>query len=279
MADDNLPRKTEDALIALVRDVARTEIMPRFRNLGHGDIARKTTPDDLVTEADTAAEIALSAGVRAILPAARIVGEEAVSADAAVLDRIGGDLVVILDPVDGTWNFASGIAVFGVILAVTVRGRCIFGLLYDPVMDDWIMARPGGGAWFCRDGVPPRRLSVSPPADMADMTGLVPVFMFPEQARPAAATAMLGFRRTTTFRCSCHEYRLLAQGRVDFLVNGGIHAWDHSAGDLCVREAGGHTAMMDGSRYDATRRTGTLLSANTADTVDLLRATFGGFLQ
>jgi fructose-1,6-bisphosphatase/inositol monophosphatase family enzyme len=269
-----LERAVEEALVDLVRRVARAEILPRFRNLEAGAIGAKTAPDDLVTEADTAAEAALTVGVACILPGAQVVGEEAVSADPGVRRHLSDDLTVILDPVDGTWNFASGVAVFGVILAVCVRGRCIFGLLYDPVMDDWVMARPGGGAWFCRDGAQPRRLSVSSETRAGDMTGFVPVFMFPPEARAQAARAMLGFRRATTFRCSCHEYRLVAQGRADFLVNGGIHPWDHAAGDLCVREAGGVTAMLAGGAYDATVDSGTLLTANSPATLALLRETF-----
>ncbi|WP_102107169.1 inositol monophosphatase family protein [Oceaniglobus roseus] len=277
-AEQGLGTGIEDALVALVRQVAQAEILPRFRRLDAAGVSAKTAPDDLVTEADTAAEAALTAGVRRILPDALVVGEEAVSADPGVLERIGGDLVVILDPVDGTWNFASGVAVFGVILAVTVRGRCVFGLLYDPVMDDWVMARPGGGAWFCREGAAPQRLSVSREADPAAMTGFVPVFMFPDARRAAAAEAMLGFRRATTFRCSCHEYRLLAQGRVDFLVNGGLNAWDHAAGELCVREAGGAALMLDGRAYDATLTEGTLVAGNDAATVAMLRDRFGPVL-
>ncbi|MGL6209871.1 MAG: inositol monophosphatase family protein [Paracoccaceae bacterium] len=173
------------ALIDLVRTVARAEIMPLFRNLPMGGIRAKTAPDDLVTQADVAAELALAAGIRAILPGAVVIGEEAVSANAAVLDRLAGaDIAVIIDPIDGTWNYANGLTVFGVILAVVERGQTVWGLLYDPVMDDWVTASPGNGAWYHRPGAAPLRQRVSPQADLADLTGYLPVFQFPRAASP-----------------------------------------------------------------------------------------------
>ena len=133
-------------LIEAVRDAARTEILPRFRNLSADQIDTKSGPDDLVTVADRAAEARLTAAAQKLLPGALVVGEEGVAEDPAILDRFAeAELAVVIDPVDGTWNFANGLANFGVILAVVEGGRTIFGLLYDPVMDDWITATPGAG--------------------------------------------------------------------------------------------------------------------------------------
>lgn len=78
-----------DALTQIVRDVAAKEVRPLFRNLDKSDIDIKSAPDDLVTVADRAAELATAAAVAKLLPDAAIVGEEAVSADAAILDRVG----------------------------------------------------------------------------------------------------------------------------------------------------------------------------------------------
>ncbi|WP_299395458.1 inositol monophosphatase family protein [Pelagibius sp.] len=271
-----LTRRQEDALIALLRDVAKAEILPRFRRLATDDIRAKTAPDDLVTEADLAAEAAITAGVRELLPAAAVIGEEAVSADPSLLNGIGGGLAVILDPIDGTWNFANGLAVFGVILAVAVEGETVFGLLYDPLLDDWVLARKGGGAWFCRPGEEPFRLSVGPAVAPEEMTGFVPLFTFPRARRPAIAQAITDFRRAPSLRCSCHEYRLLAQGRADFIVNAQLNAWDHAAGVLAVQEAGGHAELLDGRPYDCRLTEGNLLVAKTEASIEALRARFAG---
>ena len=147
----------EEALIALVRRVAKSEILPRFRRLPDSDIRSKSAPDDLVTEADERAEAAMSAAVAQMMPEALVIGEEAVSADPTILAGLAeAERAVIIDPVDGTWNFAKGLATFGVVLAVAERGETVFGLLYDPVMDDWVMANRGGGTWYCRPDAAPR---------------------------------------------------------------------------------------------------------------------------
>lgn len=198
------------ALTDLVRRVARAEIMPRFRAIGGADIGTKSAEDDLVTIADTASEAALAAGIAGILPDAMVVGEEAVSADPRVLDGLdGADLAVIVDPIDGTWNYANGLAVFGVILAVVERGETTFGLLYDPVGDDWISARRGEGAWYAGPSRAPLRLDVGRPgADPAALLGYVQVHLFPKAEQPGVAATLPRFRRTLSLRCSCHEYRM-----------------------------------------------------------------------
>ena len=270
---DGLDAKAEAALIALVRRAAQDEILPRFRRLALGDVRAKAHVDDLVTEADLRAEAAITRGVAAILPGAQVVGEEAVAADPAVVRRIGEAAVaVIVDPVDGTWNFANGLATFGVILAVTLRGETAFGLLYDPVMDDWILARRGGGTWFCRPGAEPVRLGLEDSgAGLGDTTGFVPLYLFPQAAQRRLAEAMPEFRRVWSVRCACHEYRLLAQGSADFCLTGTLNPWDHAAGVLAVTEAGGAAALLSGETYAPTRTEGYLLVARSARQLEDLR--------
>ena len=272
-----LTPEMESALVDLVRRTAAAEIMPRFRQLPSGDIRAKSGPEDLVTEADIRAEMAIAAGIRALLPDAVVIGEEAVSENAAILDGLAeADLAVIIDPVDGTWNFAKGLATFGVILAVTERGRTIFGLLYDPVMDDWIWARAGGGTWIQRPGAEPVRLTVDGSPDLENATGFVPLFLFPYETRMALAGAIPGFRRIWSVRCSCHEYRLMAQGHADFCLSGSLNPWDHAAGALAVEEAGGAVGLLDGRDYSvALTEGGHLVTAKSAATLDRIRAVFG----
>ena len=78
------------ALANLLQEAAVEEILPRFRNLGDGDVRMKTEAIDLVTEADEAAERFIRKGIEAIMPDALFVGEESVAADPALLDRLKG---------------------------------------------------------------------------------------------------------------------------------------------------------------------------------------------
>ncbi len=255
----------EAALIEAVRRVARAEILPRFRALSAGEIDTKSGPEDLVTVADRAAERALEAAVSEILPEAAFVGEEGVSADPKRLELIGSqDLCVIVDPIDGTWNFAHGLAVFGVILAVVARGQTVFGLIYDPSFDDWIAARRGGGAWRGGPQQDPVPLALSDgPVRREEAAGFSSLFLYPLPYRRRLAEEFVTWRRVHSLRCSAHEYRLLAQGSADFCLNAMLSPWDHAAGALIMEEAGGVCRLLDGRDYRPTLTEGRLLTARS----------------
>ncbi|WP_373353727.1 inositol monophosphatase [Pseudoroseicyclus sp. CXY001] len=255
--------ETQKALvIAAVRDAARAEILPRFRALGAGDVSTKSGPTDLVTLADTEAEAAIGAAITAAWPEARVIGEEAVAADKALRDEMAGPgPVVIVDPVDGTWNFAKGLAMFGVIVAVAVGGQPVWGMIYDPVMDDWIEAAEGGVTEFVSAGTR-RRLATSQEERKSRMAGYVPMGLYPRPLRARIAQESATFNRIQSLRCSAHEYRMLAQGHVEFVLTGPVpHPWDHAAGALAVTGAGGVVRFLDGGAYETGRRKGVLLSA------------------
>ncbi|SCX01621.1 Inositol-1-monophosphatase SuhB [Agrobacterium sp. DSM 25558] len=102
------------SLANALQEAAGVEIMPRFRNLGEGDVRIKTEAIDLVTEADEAAERLIRDRVAEFMPDALFVGEEAVAADPSLLTKLGeADLAVVVDPIDGTFNFAAGLPLFG----------------------------------------------------------------------------------------------------------------------------------------------------------------------
>ncbi len=265
--------RTETALIQLVRSVAKSEILSRFRRLPDHAVSTKTGPDDLVTEADLHAEAAIAAGVRLLLPEALIVGEEAAETHPEILDGLAdAELSVIIDPVDGTWNFAKGLATFGVILAVARRGETVFGLLYDPVMDDWVRARRGGGAWFEAGDGTSRRLGFGDTLE-GDLTGMLPILNYPRELRMHLAGGIPGFRPFSSLRCSCHEYRTLVTGGADFVLSSVLKPWDHAAGVLAVEEAGGAVGLLDGRRYNVSITSGGhLVAARSEAILDQVRA-------
>lgn len=263
-------------LLGAAREAARTRIMPRFRALAPSDVSFKSGPQDLVTLADTEAEADIAAAVRAAWPEATALGEEGVAADKSLRALMGtADPCVVIDPVDGTWNFAKGLAVFGILLAVLRGGKPAWGLLYDPVMDDWIEAAPGEGAAFVTATGERRPLSTSPEAREARVSGYVTLGLFPKASRERLLPAFAPYARVTGLRCACHEYRMLAQGHVEFVLSGPTpHPWDHAAGALAVEEAGGVARFLDGAPYDARRMRGVLLSAGSEELWAKLAARF-----
>ena len=237
-------------LARLLRDAAQSEILPRFRNLEPDAIRQKTGPLDLVTIADEAAERVITAGLARRFPGAVILGEEAVSADPSLLRHLAdAELAFVVDPVDGTANFAAGLPLFGVIAAAIRRGEVVAAAIHDPLADDTALALRGEGAWI--ETVDGRRsdLAIAAPAPAADMTGNVSWRFLPEPQRSQVCARLSRLGGCWDYRCAAHEYRMLAGGHCHFLFFNKLMPWDHAPGWLLHREAGGYSARFDGSAY------------------------------
>lgn len=259
----------QTSLINIIRRAARTEILPRFRRLSAGQIVAKSRPDDLVTEADTAAEAMIARGLARMFPGATIIGEEAAATDPSLRARAAeAELAFIIDPVDGTWNFAHGLGAFGVILAATRYGRPVFGLIYDPLADDYVIADESGPARHVTATGRDTRLTMSGGGPVAKLSGYTHATLMPKPVQRLLAPLLTEFARTDALRCSAHEYRMAALGHVDFILSGTLNPWDHAAGVLICQRAGGVAKMLDGADYTIAREEGYLLTAADAATWD-----------
>ncbi len=260
------------ALMADMRDVAQTEILPRFRAITADAIRAKTAADDLVTDADIAAERALSQRLAERFPGIAIVGEEGVSDDPAILSRLAdAKLAAVIDPVDGTWHFAHGVPMFGSILAIVAGGETVAGIIHYPVTGDFLVARPGEGAWHVATDGTRTRLAVAAPAPIHEMHGFISLHMFEPDLQVKLAPRVLRFLRTTTWRCSAWEYRMLATGAMSFCLNESLKPWDHAAGVLIHAEAGGYAALATGASYHPAMTDGHLLLAPDESSWDAVR--------
>ncbi len=259
-------------LADLLRQAAKAEILPRFRRLGSGDVRAKTEATDLVTEADEQAERLMKAQAQRLWPEALFIGEESVAADASLLDRLAGaDLAIVVDPVDGTFNFAAGIPAFGVMASVVSKGETVAGIIYDPMGDDWVMAEKGGGAWLRRPDGEAQRLKVAAPVALDQMVGMASTGYLPQEKRAEILGNLAKVRFLTNYRCAAHEYRTFAGGHVHYLMYNKLMPWDHLAGTLICQEAGAHAARFDGSAYLPHHVTGGLLIAPDKESWDILR--------
>ncbi|MER8580071.1 inositol monophosphatase family protein [Mesorhizobium sp. M1423] len=251
-----------DWLADLLSDAAVAEIMPRFRRLSEGDVRRKTSAADLVTEADVNAERLITARLLQRYPKAMIVGEEACSDDPTLLDGLGdAELAFVVDPVDGTFNFASGVPLFGVMLGVVVKGETVAGIIHDPVGKDWLVGVSGAGSHIRHAHGNFEKVHVAKPAPISEMTGAVSWHYLPEPDRSRLARNQTKSLSQFNYRCAAHEYRLLASGHGHFVVYNKLMPWDHLAGVLIHAEAGGYAARFDGSAYLPSHLGGGLLVA------------------
>ncbi|MGX5800099.1 inositol monophosphatase family protein [Bradyrhizobium sp. Arg314] len=251
-----------DWLAELLAEAARAEIMPRFRRLGEGDVRQKTSAADLVTEADVNAEKLITARLRERYPDAMVVGEEACSDNPALLAGLGdAALAFVIDPVDGTFNFASGVPLFGVMAAVVVNGETVAGIIHDPVGKDWLIGAKGAGSHIRHAHGALEKVGVAAPVPMSQMTGSVSWQFLNEPERSRLARNQTKTLSQFAYRCAAHEYRLLASGHAHFVLYNKLMPWDHLAGALIHHEAGGHAARVDGSAYLPSHLDGGLLVA------------------
>lgn len=266
----------QSLILNIVRRAARAEIVPRFRNLQASDISSKTSADDLVTAADLEAEKMMTRALNIAFPSALVVGEEAASNDPSMVAKIDdAPLCFILDPVDGTWHFANGLAMFGVILSVTQYGKPVFGLIYDPLADDWAVASADSRAMFERASGVKRPLQAAMGKAVEDLTGFIPQHLWQGEVGQKLAQVAKTFKRARSFGCAAHEYRMIAQGKVDFVINTDLKPWDHAAGALICERAGAHVEMLDGGDYTAGRQDGVLMVAPDRTTWNRLHKVLG----
>lgn len=262
-----------EKLAGILRDAAKAEILPRFRRLEPGMVRQKTDPVDLVTEADEAAEEFIKQEVATLVPEATFVGEESVAANPEMLGELqDAELAIVVDPIDGTANFAAGMPLFGVMAAVVVKGETVAGIIYDPMGDDWALAERGSGAWQKRPDGAITRLKMANAVPLAQMVGTASVGFLDEGVRARVFANLAKVRVSACFRCAAHEYRTLAAGHLHFTMFNKLMPWDHLAGALIVDEAGAHVARFDGTAYRPEHTSGGILIAPDRESWQLLRS-------
>ncbi len=228
-----------------IRETAQAEILPRFRLLRREDI-REKGPGDFVTLADLEAERQLTLRLGALLPGSVVLGEEAAAQDRGRFALLAGEAPVwVIDPVDGTANFARGQPGFAVIVALIERAAVRAGWIYDPLADTMVMAEAGSGAWAAG-----QRLATAAEVPPSEMVGAA---YGRTKSGPRAAQALAASGRVGAVRnrgCSGLEYLDIALARAHYSLHSRSLPWDHAAGMLITAEAGGVAAFLDGSPYD-----------------------------
>jgi fructose-1,6-bisphosphatase/inositol monophosphatase family enzyme len=238
----------EPALVAkLLRDIARVEVLPRFRQLQKHEI-REKSPGDFVTVADEAMEAALAPKLAALLPGSLLVGEEDCARDPSVVRHLASEQPVwVIDPVDGTANFAEGKEEFCTMMALVERDQVLGGWIYDPVTDTTSYAVKGGGAWSAG-----KRLA--PPATPNQYRGVVAVgYKGPKEVAQHVQRRRDRVQQVKSVRCAGLDYLRLARGELDFVMFSGVMPWDHAPGAAIIQELGGYVSYFNSDGYRPSR--------------------------
>lgn len=245
------------AMLSLLREVAAKVILPRYQKLAEHEVTSKIA-DDVVTIADHESEAMLGEGLAKIVDIP-VVGEEAAFDDASVLDRLSSDCWIV-DPLDGTRNFAKGQPPFGILIAMSSAGEAHTGWIYDCLTDRFCVAHRGKGAFVNGEEIDARATGESAPVAAISL-------IFMEGARrEAVKQAIAGYRQVDIPYCAAEQYPRLALGVNDLSYFERTFPWDHAAGALWLTEAGGKCARPDGSPYrvDEWQRKGLIGAASPA---------------
>lgn len=246
-----------------MQETAEAVILPRFQALGDDQVQQKTGPKDLVTIADLEAEALLTPILEDLLPGSKVVGEEACSADPKRLELMAGDDPVwVIDPVDGTLNFASGKENFCSMVALISGDHVRAAWILDPLKKKLFVAEEGSGAWRWDGDGNRQRLQAASALPLADMDGAFNFRFVPDDWRCALRErATAAFKSHNRLGCGGQEYIRMLMGVYQFAVYTINMPWDHCPGTLLHRESGGHVGRFDGRAYRPSEIIGGLLMA------------------
>ena len=233
-------RINADAVTDLLAEISRDIVMPRYGRLRDDQVKTKSGPNDLVTEVDEEAEALLSRRLKQIAPTASFIGEESAAADPAIVKAIEREgLYWIADPLDGTRNFVRGNPEFATIIALVRNGQTIMGWIYAHPEGKCAFAERGAGFLWDSGAVTVCAQRHEQPSGLRSIGWLADDWRMRIDANIKTSVG------TSPGHCSAYAYLKLMKGETDFKVSSRIHPWDHLAGSLMLREAGGRTAWLD----------------------------------
>lgn len=237
----------------LLVQAADREVMPYF-GPGLAEVHEKS-PGEWVTLADRACEAYLTRELQALIPGSRVVGEEAVASHPELLSLLDSDEPVwLLDPLDGTSNFARGKSPFAIMVALVQAGEPTHSWILDPKTQELSVSKRGAGAWVGGD----RQLAQDESRRLEQMTGAVLRRFLPDGVRSRVESTTTRFRSLRSGSlCAGRDYVDVVRGDLDFVLYWRTLPWDHIPGAALLREAGGVARRPDGREYTGRDHAGT----------------------
>lgn len=223
-------------VVDAIRTIAAEEIMPRFEKVGFSI----KEDGSMLTEADIVSNQRIQAYLKQHWPDIDFLSEEMEPEQQATLLQ-NADWLWCLDPVDGTSNFAAGVPLFAVSLALFCKGEVVLAVTYDPVRDEAFTAQKGQGAWL-ND----QRLYCQPTKfPLSNAVAIVDFKRLPAELRQRLVTQP-PFGSQRNLGTGALEWAWMAANRGHLYLHGGMKIWDLAAGTLLLSEAGGYACTLEG---------------------------------
>ncbi len=248
MIDDS--ENLQNGVAALIREVADDLITP-----AQAGVALLADQDEPVTSVDLEAERRLRTGLRSPHPMAVVVGEEEAKEHPRLLDVLERPHPVwLVDPIDGTGNYAAGTLDFGTMIALVVERETRLAWIWS--RRDQAIYTVARGAGVRRDGRP-----LAATRRGRTTRGQVLDRFMDERTATALRSAVAPATLIESTQSAAVDYPALIEGRIDFSVYGRVRPWDHAAGALLVEEVGGRALTLNGRRYRPSLTDGGLVVA------------------
>jgi myo-inositol-1(or 4)-monophosphatase len=224
-----------DQVESLVREVARTEILPRFLRVSH----TRKEDGSMLTEADLACQHALSIALPAIAPYP-VLGEEMTREQQDSLWMTHQEGLWVVDPIDGTTNFIHGLPHFAISIALMQNGKSSLGVIYNPITDELFYASRGEGAFMNGLALPLKQSSHG----IGDAIAGIDAKYLRSAKLASRIFSTAPFASQRSMGSSTLDWCYLAAGRFDIYLHGGQRLWDYAAGAVILEEAGGKIATL-----------------------------------
>lgn len=225
-----------------IAEAAAAETLPRFR--AQGAVSNKLAAGfDPVTEADQQAEKAIRAVINAEFPDHGILGEEFGA------ENEGSRCVWVIDPIDGTRSFISGVPLWGTLVGLTVDGDAVAGMMAQPFVGELFYATDAGAFYEGPrgNGV----LATRPTRRIADATLCTTTPALFKDGRRTAFDRLEASVRLSRYGTDCYAYCMLAAGHVDLVVEVGLQSYDIVALIPIIERAGGKITDWRGGPAEA----------------------------
>lgn len=229
-------------LIVIVRKVAKDELLPLFGEVKN----KKKTDGSLITEADIAVQYKIKTDLNQLDADILFLSEEISKEEQSKLLSQSNTPIWILDPVDGTTNFSSGIPYYSISLALMINDQIELGLVYDPERDECFYAKKGHGAKLQTGNYPAAPVkNSSKVTKLMDAVACVDFKRLPKELGIKIVTQH-PFRSQRSFGSVALDWCWLAAGRFDVYLHGKQNIWDYAAGQLIFSESGGFSSTITG---------------------------------
>ncbi len=237
----------------MMKRVAEQVITPRFRNLSDDQVFEKK-PGDFVTVADRESEVEITKALREAYPDALIVGEEATFEDPSLPDGLAeAEHAFTIDPIDGTGNYVRGDEDHAVMIAELKQGQLSRSWIWLPAHQKAYVAEHGNGV-FCNG----ERIG------SVERSGLPLGGTSRKNLQGYDADGKLEATTGTT-NCAGADYAKLLEGDLDYYLYKSPKPWDHLPGQLMLQEIGGEVLRADGTVYDASADSQTILAGQNLE--------------